>query len=97
MIPHSLSFHGAQGLATVEEACRRLGEALSAAEHLVIDLGGIEAADLAFLQLIVAAGKSARASGKTLSWRTGENTPVVVAMRRAGLDCDLIGPDGARL
>ena len=95
MIPHSLSFHGAQGLATIEEACRRLLSSLAATDHLDIDLGGVEAADLAFLQVIVAVRTSARASGKTLFWRAGETAPVVVAMRRAGLNFDLEGPEGA--
>lgn len=90
-----MRFQGRQGLATVEEARCRLLVALAAADRVEIDLTGVDEADLAFLQLLVAAGKSARAGGKRLSWQAGENSPVAVAMRRAGLTFDADGAVGA--
>jgi len=96
MLCHSLSFQGAQSLATVEEARRRLLAALAAADRLEIDLAEVGEVDLAFLQLIVATGISARARGKTVFWRAAGNATVAVAMRRAGLVFDLDGPGGRR-
>ncbi|MCJ2088599.1 STAS domain-containing protein [Methylobacterium sp. E-005] len=59
--------------------------ALDAGSALTLDCAAVERADMAFLQLVLAAGRSAARRGATLAL-TNRTGGLDVAFRRAGLD-----------
>lgn len=73
---------------TVRAASRiqaTLTEALAANRHVTLDCRAAERADLAFLQLVLAARKSAAAAGGALRLVAPDGSAVADAARRAGL------------
>lgn len=77
------------GQATIERGMDMKAALLSGLERtrsLKVDLGQVTQADLALLQLLIAAKRSAKARGRTLTIASGMAEPVATAARRAGLD-----------
>lgn len=77
------------GQATIERGMDMKEALLSGLERtrsLMVDLGQVAQADLALLQLLIAAKRSAKARGQSLTIAPVIAEPVVTAARRAGLD-----------
>ncbi len=77
------------GQATIERGMDMKAALLSGLERtrsLMVDLGQVAQADLALLQLLIAAKRSAKARGQSLTIAPGIAESVVTAARRAGLD-----------
>jgi ABC-type transporter Mla MlaB component len=75
------------GAVTVREVAHLAGTlqaALTASGSLLIDCTGLTEIDLAGVQLLVAAHKSARAAGTSLSLRTPPDGPLPTLLRQAG-------------
>lgn len=81
---HPLRLSGDLSLRNISELHRRLTEAL--AEHQAIDLDTreVESADTGTLQLLVAAAKTAAATGRTLGLAADAASPMGRALVRAG-------------
>jgi anti-anti-sigma regulatory factor len=65
-----------------------LCEVLSAGADVVLDLEGLEEADLAFIQLIISARRSAQARGLSLTLSGSAPEPILQTLERGGF----IGP-----
>jgi len=65
-----------------------LCEVLSAGADVVLDLEGLEEADLAFIQLIISARRSAQARGLSLTLSGSAPEPILQILERGGF----IGP-----
>jgi two-component system, chemotaxis family, sensor kinase CheA len=77
------------GQATIERGMDMKEALLSGLDRtraLTVDLGQVAQADLALLQLLIAAKRSAKARGQSLSIAPGIAEPVATAAKRAGLD-----------
>ena len=61
-----LGFSGAATIREADEMAVRLKQALASSDRIEVDCSGVTEVDLAFLQLILAARKSAEAVGKQL-------------------------------
>jgi len=61
-----LALDGVRTLRTADDTCARLLEMSGRHAVLEIDCGGVEEADLSFVQLLLAARDSARQSGREL-------------------------------
>jgi hypothetical protein len=61
-----------------------LSEALSAGTDVTLDLGDMEEADLAFIQLIIAAQRSAQVLGLSLTLSRPAPEPVMQTLERGG-------------
>jgi hypothetical protein len=83
-MPDVVAFEGCQTIANVDEAHARLRIALATGEPVEIDLSAIVEADLAFVQLLVAARKAVAAQGGALAWR-GPFAAVTKVISCAGL------------
>ena len=83
-MPATIAFAGSQTVANVEEACDRLRAVLAEDGPVEIDLSAVTEADLAFVQLLLAARRSAATRKVPLSWR-GPFAPVSQVVARAGL------------
>ena len=83
----TLHLSGEVTLLQVQGLFALLNQALEAADHVVIDMQGITDIDMAGLQLLCAAHKSAM--DRNNQWVTDPNPPDVVASRadQAGLAC----------
>jgi ABC-type transporter Mla MlaB component len=60
-------FDGVATIRTIDALHVRLADALCAQDHLQIDVSGLTEVDISFIQLVLAARKSARRDGKRLS------------------------------
>lgn len=76
---------GAQTIREAEGALQTLRDALAAEQSIALDCDGVEEADLAFLQLVLAARKSARHAGKTLGMTAPAAGPLLAALDSAGI------------
>jgi len=77
---------GAQTIREAEGTLQALRDALAAApEKIALDCDGIEETDLAFLQLVIAARKSAAKAGKTLVLTAAAHGPLLTALDSAGI------------
>jgi len=65
-----------------------LSEEMSVGSDVALDLEGMEDVDLAFIQLIIAAQRSAQARGLTLSLSRPAPDPILQTLERGGF----IGP-----
>jgi len=80
---------GAQTIREAEGTLQALRDALAADSSVALDCEGVEEVDLAFLQLVIAASKSARTAGGKLSLTAPAAGPLLAALDSAG-----IRPDG---
>jgi hypothetical protein len=76
---------GAQTIREAEGTLQALRDALAAAPSVALDCDAVEEADLAFLQLILAARKSARQAGKNLNMTAPASGPLLAALDSAGI------------
>jgi anti-anti-sigma regulatory factor len=86
--PQSVSLSGAGSIKNIVQYHDVLREGLSAAADLVLDLRGIEDADLAFIQLILAARRSAQEGGLSLTLSHPAPEPILQILERGAF----IGP-----
>lgn len=86
--PQSLSLSGVGSIRNIVQYQDVLREGLSAGADLALDLGGIEDADLAFIQLIFAARRSAQERGLALTLSHPAPEPILQTLERGGF----IGP-----
>lgn len=92
--PGMLPFTGAQTIAGVEAAHAALREALATAQgRLVVDCRAVTDVDFAFLQLLLAARRSAREDGKTLSVLPPDGGLFETMLAAAGLAAGADGGD----
>ncbi len=84
------------GRLTIHEADARrdeLSRALAGSQHLSLDTTGLEAVDVAGLQLLIALRRSAEKAGKTLRLATAPGEALLTALIAAGFRS---AGDGAR-
>lgn len=86
----SVPLSGKAGLRQAQDVSDSLGESISAAEHVVIDLGALEGLDVSIAQILLAARKSAAAQGKSLYLQNASSGPVRDFLAGAGL----LSPEG---
>ncbi len=93
-----LAFAGALTLRGIDAARARLRAALGDARHVVIDCAGVDEADVSFIQLLLAARVSTRASGGTVRLAAPPAGALLDALTRAGFsvaaDDSAPGPAG---
>lgn len=82
--PHPLRLSGDLSLRNIAELHQRLQQALAEHQAIAIDTGTVESVDVGTLQLLVAAAKSAAATGCSLSLAADAATPMGRALIRAG-------------
>lgn len=87
-----LSFDGDLTMAYAASAHARLCAALAAGTTVEVAMGDITALDLSFVQVLIAARKSAQAAGKVLRLAAPASGVFLDALRRGGL---LGGPPSA--
>ena len=80
-----LDFTGPQTVREAEQVAGRLREALSGGGEVLLDCGRIEEVDLTFIQLVIAARKSAERDGKTLTLQSPAQGPLLKALDLAGI------------
>ncbi len=85
----SVQLSGAGNIRNITQHHDVLIEALSAGADLALNLEGMEEVDLAFIQLIVAARRSAEARGLSLTLSHPAPAPILTTLERGGF----IGPD----
>lgn len=76
---------GAQTIREAEGTLLALRDALAAEQSVTLDCEAVEEADLAFLQLILAARKSARQAGKSLALTAPAAGALLAALDSAGI------------
>jgi anti-anti-sigma regulatory factor len=76
---------GTQTIREAEGTLQALRDALAAESTVTLDCEAVEEADLSFLQLIIAARKSARNSGKILELASPATGPLLAALDSAGI------------
>lgn len=87
-----IRFAGRCTVAEAPETHRELLRALNGAEDLVIDLRGVERADLAFIQLLLSLRKSAVAMGKAVRLASQPTDGMLEALLQGGFVS--LGADG---
>ncbi len=86
--PQSVRVAGVGSIRNIAKYHGVLCEALSAGADVALDIGDIEDADLAFIQLIFAARRSADARGLSLTLSGPAPEPILQTLERGGF----IGP-----
>lgn len=86
--PLSIRLSGTGDLQSIAQYHEALSAGLSAGSDVVLDFGGMEEADLAFIQLIIAARRSAQARGFSLTLCSPAPEPILQTLERGGF----IGP-----
>jgi ABC-type transporter Mla MlaB component len=77
---------GSLTMRTVEAVCETLREALARHQVVRLDCGGAEEVDLAVLQVLVAARRSALDSNKIITFIKTPDGALLNALHRAGFD-----------
>jgi anti-sigma B factor antagonist len=85
----ALSLAGSLEIFDAESVRQALLDYLAGATAPVIDLGGVTSCDVAGLQLLCAATKTAAHNGRTIRFQNISEV-VVATLRRAGLPQDLL-------
>lgn len=81
----TIAFTGEQTIRTVAEAADRLKEVLAGGGAVEIDCGAVTEADLAFVQVLLAARKSAARLGIGLSLAAPADGPLLACLKTGGL------------
>ncbi len=84
----SVKLSGAASIRNTVQHHEVLSTALSAGVDMALDLGDVQDADLAFVQLIIAARRSAKARGLALALSDPAPEPILQILERGGF----IGP-----
>lgn len=87
----TVAFEGVQTIAQAEAASARLRDALAAAGAIEIDLNALAEADLAFVQVLIAARKSAEKAG--IGFKVHRGSVLEDVLVRAGLAASPIFDD----
>jgi ABC-type transporter Mla MlaB component len=85
-----IALDGVATIRTIDALHGRLADALSRQDHLHIDVSGLTEVDMSFIQLVLAAHKSAERDGKRLSLAA----PAEGALRDTLILGGFLGPDG---
>jgi ABC-type transporter Mla MlaB component len=85
LLPHPLHLSGDLSLRSISELHSRLTEAVTAHPAVSIDTSAVESIDVAAVQLLVSATRTAAAQGRTLTVTAPENGPVARTLVGAGL------------
>jgi anti-anti-sigma regulatory factor len=85
---YNITLSGAGSIRNTTQYHALLSEGLSTETDLALDLRGMEEVDLAFIQLIVAARRSAQARGLSLTLSHPAPDPILQTLERGGF----IGP-----
>ena len=83
MLP--LRFEGASTIQSAVEAQARLSEALAGGGDVSVDCSAVDEADIAFLQLLIAAHRSATMRGISLRLTPRPSKEFLAALDRSGL------------
>jgi hypothetical protein len=84
----SIKWAGAANIRNIVKYHDELRDALTAGVDLSLDLGGMEEVDLAFIQLVLAARRSAEARGVAFALTDPAPEPILQVLERGGF----IGP-----
>ena len=76
------------GLATIVDIHRAIREGLEETQALVVDLDGVETADVSLIQLVWSAEETARTTGKDVALSGPANEVVRDVLERGGFLCD---------
>lgn len=90
-MPTVVALQGRQSIANAESIVAGLRDALASGAAVEVDLSAVAEVDVAFLQILIAAGRSARQNGVALSCQ-GAGGRLIEAVARAGLPPSLLNP-----
>lgn len=82
---HTIRLEGAQTIREAEGLALRLREALAAHDGVRVETQAVSAADVAVLQVMVAAHRTARRDGRTLSIEAASGGALEAALQAGGL------------
>ena len=80
-----LAFTGEQTIRTIDTAAERLREHLAAHAEVTLDCSAVDEVDLTFVQMLLAARKSAAAHGRTLRLSPAAAGPLLACLHAAGV------------
>jgi len=80
-----IGFSGSATLREADDVAERLKEALATGDRVEIDCGGLEDVDLSFVQIVLAARKSALASGKEVALNAPARGRLATVLDHAGI------------
>lgn len=95
MNPVTVSFDGEQTIRTITEAAHRLRGALAQGGPVEVECSGIVEVDLSFVQLLLAARKTARRMGTSLTLTDPGQGALQACLRAGGLLHDHLDGSGA--
>lgn len=75
---------GARGVATVEETLATVREAMAGSAPVAVDCTELTSVDLTFVQLLLAAGRSAKAAGRDITVKAKKEGPLYSALAAGG-------------
>jgi len=81
----TIALSGTQTIREAAETVETLRAAISQNDDISLDCSGVTEADLTFIQMVMAARKSAEAKGKTLSLKAAAQGPLLAALDAAGI------------
>jgi len=81
-----IGFSGTVTIRHVEETAERLRQALASSDRIEVDCSALTEVDFSFIQLIIAAQKSAATAGKTLTMSAPAQGPLLAALTVIGID-----------
>lgn len=81
----TLQFTGSATLRIADDVADRVRDAFRAGDRVVVDCGGLEDVDLSFIQILIAAHKSALVAGKSLSLGAPAAGCLLAALTAAGI------------
>jgi ABC-type transporter Mla MlaB component len=83
-LPHPLALSGDLSLRSIAELHAKLTQAFAAHDAVAIGTDAVESIDVASVQLLVSATKTAAAQGRTLTVTAAANGPVARTLIAAG-------------
>jgi len=86
--PQSVRLSGAGNIRNIAQYHAVLSEGLSAGTDVILDLDDMEEADLAFIQLVIAAQRTAEGCGLSLTLSGPAPEPILQTLERGGF----VGP-----
>jgi len=89
-IGHAVVLSGDLGIRTVAELLQQLRAALGEHRSVTLDCSAVTGADIAVVQLLAAARRTAAAEGRTLRLRYPPGAPLATVLTQVGL----LGADG---
>jgi ABC-type transporter Mla MlaB component len=83
-VPIRFALDGVLNIRTIEQVHRGLVEALAEHASVQVDCSAVEAVDLSFIQLLLAAQQSAQRDGKLLTMAAPADGALLVALEMGG-------------